>query len=229
MDVGISLPQAITAVAGLGTASFGLVDATKAWNGGFSNAGFFWIRRVIIGFFPVGASLDERQTSLSLGSVLDTLKANWINGSSLPDQKAIAKSLIKLRLNAASAAFLAQKAGVDPDALSSVAAKMASGAALNQMEADALGRFDLILTAALDEGYQRADQKYRNTCKAAAVLFAVALALVAGWAIHGSQYHLAQVGKALIVGLLATPLAPIAKDLSTAVKTASKAVSIFGS
>jgi hypothetical protein len=35
-----TLPQCIAAAAGLGTVSFALVDATKAWKGGVSNCGF---------------------------------------------------------------------------------------------------------------------------------------------------------------------------------------------
>ena len=42
-----------------------------------------------------------------------------------------------------------------------------------------------------------------------------------------SGYTKAEFLEAFIVGLLATPLAPVAKDLSTAVQTASKAVKIF--
>lgn len=226
MPLAISAPQAIAAVAALGTASYGLVDATKVFNGGPSNFGFGRIRRAIVFFFPDDTSVDDHKTPLALGSVLDTLKANWINGTALADQKLIAKSLIKLRLNPTTAAALAQKTGVDGAVMSSVAAKVATGAALTQQEADVFGRFDLILTTALDEGYQRADQRYRNACKSAAVLFSVALALLAGWAIHGG-YDLDRFLQALVVGLLATPLAPVAKDLSTAVQSASKAVSIF--
>lgn len=226
MTLGISLPQAIAAVAGLGTASYGLVDATKALYGGLSNAGFGRIRSVITFLFPKDASANDHETPLALGSVLDTLKANWINGTSLNDQKLIAKSLIKLRLNADTAGPLSEKTGVNSAVLTSVATKIAVGTALTAQEADVLGRFDLILTTALDEGYQRADQRYRNACKGTAVLFSIILALVGGWSLN-SGYTKAGFLQALIVGLLATPLAPVAKDLSTAVQTASKAVKIF--
>jgi len=41
----------------------------------------------------------------------------------------------------------------------------------------ALGHFDAILSAILDEGYQRADQVYRNASKVCAMLVSLALAL----------------------------------------------------
>lgn len=223
----INITAMIGAVAALGTASYGLVDATKALNGGLSNAGFVYIRRVISLLFPNDASSKDSQSPLALGTIEKTLKANWINGTPLEDQKAIAKTLIKLRLNAANAASLAQKLGVDAAVLSTVAAKMVGGQALTQGEADVLGRFDLILTTALDEGYQRADQRYRNWCKGGAVLCSIILAMASGVALHGWSISHRQILEAFIVGLLATPLAPVAKDLSSAVQAAAKAVQVL--
>src|SRR5258708_37105868 len=102
----INISAMIAAVAALGTASYGLVDATKGLNGGVSNAGFTYIRGVISWLFPDDALINDGKTPLALGAVAATLKANWINGTPLADQKAIAKTLIKLRLNAGNAAFL---------------------------------------------------------------------------------------------------------------------------
>ena len=103
---------------------------------------------------------------LQLSEVLDTLRANWLNGTALADQKAIAKSLIKLRLNIVNAPELAKATEVDKEKLAVIAAKIASGGTLTQNENDVFGRFDLMLTAILDKGYQRADQSYRNSAKA---------------------------------------------------------------
>jgi hypothetical protein len=221
----IDIPDTIAAIAALGTASYGLVDACKAVYGGISNAGFVYIRRAITWLFPKGTEAKDSQIPLSLGSILATVNANWINGTPLSDQKAIAKTLIKLRLNAGNAAFLAEKVGVDPAVLSSVAGKIGSGEPLSQGEADVFGRFDLLLTAALDEGYQRADQRYRNWCKAMAIPVSVALAVLGGWTIQPANYfHSSFFGQALIAGFLATPLAPVAKDLSSAVQAGAKAI-----
>ncbi len=221
----INISETIAALAALGTASYGLVDATKAFNGGVSNAGLVYIRRVIRWLFAGDAATKDGDTPLGLDAVLATLKANWINGTPLADQKAIARTLIKLRLTPGNATFLAQKVGVDPAVLNSVATKMGTGAALTPGEIDVFGRFDLILTTALDEAYQRADQRYRNWCKLLAIPVSVALAVFGGWTIQSADYfHSALFGQALIVGLLATPLAPVAKDLSSAVQAGAKAV-----
>jgi hypothetical protein len=227
-----SIPSVIAAVGALGTASYGLVDASKALWGGLSNAGFTFISQSVSGLLPGNDSAKGGQALLSTSAVLGELKASWLNGAPLTDQRTIAKSLIKLRMNAENAKALAEKAGVDGIVLTSVATKMATGEALTPVETDVSGRFDLILTAALNEAYQRADQRYRNWCKLAAIPVSIVLAVVGGWTIYCSDpaalhnfiayFKDTRFVEALIAGLLATPLAPVAKDLSTAVQAGAK-------
>jgi hypothetical protein len=156
--------------------------------------------------------------------VIKTLKSNWFNGTSLGNQKSIAKSLIKLHLNPDNAETLAQVTNTDPAILKAVAVKQTSGAALNPSESDAFGRFDLIVTAMLDETYQLADQDYRNWTRAIAVVFSVGLAFAGRYILNSNSSVSIGGSAALMIGLLATPLAPIAKDLSTALSTAVNAL-----
>ncbi len=173
-----SLPTLIAAVGALGTAAFGLVDAFKALpGGGISRAGFKFIRQTMLKLVPEVPSLDG--TGLSRDSVLYTLQSQWINGTAAGDQLNIAKSLIKLRLTPATAAALASATGVDAGVLSQIAAKIQSGTALTTPESDVYGRFDLLLTTLLDQAYQRAEQRYRNIAKFAAIPISVALADIA--------------------------------------------------
>ena len=210
-----NLPRIITAIGGLGTAAFGLVEATKVFWGGVNHIGFKGIRTAVTPLLPSGANALPPQ------KVVATLEANWFNGTDLGSQKAIAKSLIKLNLSPANAADLAAATGVDSSILSAVATSIATGTALTPPQSDVYARFDLIVTALLDEAYQRSDQVYRNGTKAWAMLFSILLALGGGFILHDgngwSRYDLVEI---LVVGLLGTPLAPIAKDLSTALATA---------
>ena len=204
-----SLPRIIAAIGGLGTAAFGLVDASKSLWGGVNRIGFGGITQTVQSLTP-GAPTN----ALSQKQVLATLKANWFNGTDLSSQKAIAKSLIKLNLSPGNAANLAQVTGVDSAVLGQVASSIANGTALTTAQSDVYARFDLIVTALLDESYQFADNRYRNGTRAIAAVVAIVLALVAGNIVGLDP------GECILVGLLATPLAPIAKDLSSALAAA---------
>jgi hypothetical protein len=216
------LPQVVTAIGGLGTAAFGLVDASKAVWGGVNHIGFGGIKKTITELTP-----GRTTNALSREKMLATLQANWFNGTDLPDQKAIAKSLIKLNLSADNAAALASATGVDPAILKEVATNISNGTSLTSAQSDVYARFDLIVTALLDETYQRSDDMYRNWTRLIAMLIAVALAVAGAfmlrdsWALTGTE-----IGQAVLVGLLATPLAPIAKDLSSALATAVNTLQI---
>ncbi len=178
----------IAAAAALGTAAFTLVDGSKVLRGGgVSNCGFGYITSSVNKFFPITSEQTDPANPLRLTEVIATLKANWLNGTALADQKAIAKSLIKLRLDEANAPDLAKATGVNKETLLAVAKKIASGETLTQEENDVFGRFDLILTAILDEGYQRADQCYRNSAKAWSIAVSVVLAVFGGWIVQGSS------------------------------------------
>jgi len=219
------LPNIITAIGGLGTAAFGLVDSTKVFWGGVNRIGFGKIKDAVTKLTP-GTPVN----GLSQTKIIATLRANWYNGQDLDNQKAVAKSLIKLGLNPGNAAAIASATGVDQAVLQSVAAKMAAATALTSNESDVFARFDLILTAMLDEVYQDGDQRYTNGTRVTAGIFAVLLAFVGGWIVNGQDIHTFvasnDLWRALISGVLATPLAPVAKDITSALSTAVNALQL---
>lgn len=217
-----NLTDIIAATAGIGTAAYALVDGSKALWGGVSNCGFGHIKRALRKFFPEGTQENGSANPLQLGEVLSALRANWLNGTALADQKAIAKSLIKLRLDQTNSSDLAKATGVDEGKLKSIAGKIATGETLTQQESDVFGRFDLMLTAILDEGYQRADQSYRNSAKAWSIVLSVIIAVFGGLSVENSS-----LSGAILVGLAATPVAPIAKDLTSALSAGVKAAQML--
>ena len=207
----------------MGTAAFGLLEAVKPVFPWINHIGFGGIHKTVSGLTPDGSQAGAPVNSLPRKNVLESLLANWVNGTDLASQKAIAKSLIKLHLSAGNAAALAVTTNVDAAVLGVVAGKIASGTSLTQPESDVYARFDLIVTAMLDEAYQQADLLYRNWTRGLAAVIAVALAFVGGWSLVGGWENFwwkPDMFLALLVGLLATPLAPIAKDISTALATA---------
>ncbi len=219
-----TLGAIVTAIGGLGMAACALVDTTKTLpGGGVSNTGFDAIEAAVRIFLPDAAR--EPGTPGLAASLLYTLHSNWINGVAAADQKAIAKSLIKLRLNPETSARYASAADVDPAALEEVARRMVTGTPLEAQHTNALGRLDLALTAILDAAYHRADQRYRNVSKTWSAVVAMLLAGFGGIAVAdpGSHYSVtAQMLLALFCGILAVPLAPITKDLTSALSAGVK-------
>lgn len=212
--------QAALAIGALGTAATGLVDTTKVFWGGMSRVGFGYIEHLIDR--TVGRANGTGPSSgLTTKDILATLLANWMNGMETGAQKAIAKSFVKLHLNPSTAGALARETNVSPDELTAVAQKLASIQPLSTEESDTFGRFDLALSAMVDRAYERADQLYRNSCKFLALVLAVTLAFVANAQLGANHLPGWEV---LIIGLIATPLAPIAKDIANAIRTASDAV-----
>lgn len=223
----LDLSKIVLSVGALGTAAYGVVDASKGFGGGVSNRGFGDIRRVIAQFVAKPGAPNENLGALSLASILTTLRANWLNGMALGDQKAVAKALIKLNLTSGTAQAMAAAAGVDGNLLTNVATKLSTGAPLTQAETDVYGRFDLLLSAMLDQGYQRGDQRYRNSAKLLSIPVAVCLALLGASCISKAPLTQADEWRAVIAGLIATPLAPIAKDLASAIQAGTKLAQLW--
>jgi hypothetical protein len=187
--------------------------------GGVNRIGFGGIADAVKKLTPGAAA-----SGLTQATILDTLKANWYNGTDLTSQKAIAKSLIKVGLNPGNAPALAAATGVNAGVLGAVATCISTGTPLSADESDVFSRFDFTLTALLDDVYLNSDQAYTNGTRLVASIFAVILAFVGGWTLAGGDFSAywwsKDMGMAVIAGLLATPLAPIAKDLSSALACA---------
>jgi hypothetical protein len=223
----LNLASATLAVGALGTAATGLVDTTKVFGPfGTSRVGFAFIKKTMDRLLPGGT--ETQDGGLLRADIMDTLLANWINGMDSASQKAAATSFVKLHLNEQSAHDLAKTTGVNPNLLLSVANKMKQAgtpeSALTSEETDTFGRFDLSVAALVDKAYQQADQLYRNVCKALACVVAVGLALVANYETASSTspvHYSLPWWQVILIGLVATPLAPIAKDIANAIQTAS--------
>jgi hypothetical protein len=218
----LKLASDVLAVGALGTAATGLVDTTKVFGAfGTSRVGFGFIQKTMQRLVP--ADSETQGSGLGLSDILDTLLANWINGMDSASQEAAATSFVKLHLNEQSAESLARATGV------AIKLKQAGAldSALTAAETDAFGRFDLSVAALVGRAYQQGDQLYRNVCKGLACVVAVALALIANYETASSTSTAALAlpwWQAILLGLIATPLAPIAKDIANAIQTASDTI-----
>lgn len=219
-----SLGNIVMAIGGLGIAASGLYDALKTlpW-GGVSRIGFGYIRERLLD--PL--ELSTASTGLPVRQILH---GNWVNGMELVSQKAVAKSLLKLQLEANNAAVFAKATGVDSQTLTTIATNLQAGRPIapdplptdtdaikvdRENKSNVYGRFDLALTAIIDGVYNRADQFYRNIAKLGSGVIAVIIAIVVGW-------HETNIGLYVLCGLLAVPLAPVTKDLASAIQAGTK-------
>lgn len=214
----MNISDAITATAAIGPAAFAMVDAAKAFWGGPSNFGFGFIKECLQ---PFQAALAIGQAPQGQKNVafLEILRANWLNGVPLAEQKAKTKSLIHLGLTPAAAPGLAAATGLNPTALTALAQKIADGVELTPTDVSLFGRFDTVVAAQIDTGFERADQRYRNAAKAIAAVVAAVMGVAGAAQLGASPLD------GLLVGLAATPLAPVAKDLSSTLAAAVTAVS----
>jgi hypothetical protein len=218
----ISLPDLGAALAGLSalsTAAFGLLDSSKAFWGGPSNIGTGHIRTALT---PFSTALDS---ALGADGWWPVLRANWVAGVAKANQKAKAQALIKLGLNAANAPQIAAATHVSPTALQAAVKKLETGAKLTDADLNVLGRMNAALDALLDAAFEAADQQYRNWCRVLAGLIALGLA-IAAWRLWRATTGEAppSLWAVLAVGLLAVPVAPVAKDLTSALSAAMNAL-----
>lgn len=203
----------ISAIAALGTAAFGLVDSSKAFKGGISNVGYGFIKAALKPFEPALRVIDHDDSYA-------VAKANWLNGLPPGDQKAIVRNLIRLGFNSQTAPGLAELVlPENRDLLTDIARKIEQGDTPSEAELAVLARFDAIIDARLDAAFERADQKFRNTARVAAAGVAIVLGEAGAMFVYQSAgAEVLLLG--LLVGVIAVPVAPIAKDLASAVSTA---------
>src|SRR5579863_3674710 len=89
------LTHIITAIGGLGTAAFGLVDASKGVFSSINRMGLKHIEQAVTELTPdqsgvdrTGAALPARPVNaLPRKNILETIAANWVNGNDLVSQK----------------------------------------------------------------------------------------------------------------------------------------------
>jgi hypothetical protein len=206
----------ITAIGALGTAAFSLVDATKVLWGGMSRVGLADLERAAqpyrVALEKALGTDDQKKANWQY-----VVRAHWMNGRPRDEQKAILKGLIRLGLSPRNAEAIAGPGNVEAAELALAVQKLERGDELETSDINVLGRLDASVDAQLDAAFDHADQRYRNWSRVVAGFAAVALSLVAARALDRfDEWPIA-----LLIGLLAVPFAPIAKDLVSTLQAAA--------
>lgn len=204
-------PDTILATGALGTAAFGIVQAMK-WTR-LGTAGFGKIRTALAPLLPAlerayGADYDgllvgQYRSERSEGELPRTLRQG-----------------IRIGLTEDNAPEMAQFVGtVDGEILQKTAAKIEKGQELSEEERGVLGRFELAVDARIDSALAQAESVYIGAVRSAASLVALAIAIATA-----GVYKTHDMTMAVLIGIAAVPLAPIAKDLSSAIQAAANAI-----
>jgi hypothetical protein len=204
--------EIVMAAGALGTAAFGIVEGLKrsAWIG---EAGFPTILRIL------GRIVDT--LAVAYGPDVEALLRAQYRGEPRELARVIRQGA-RIGLTPQNALPVAQAFGlVDPHTLAEAAEALNAGDDLRPELRNVLGRFELAVDARIDAALTLAQNEYAMAARLAASAISVGIALVVGWRMDPTG---AQLPVAAIVGFLAVPLAPVAKDLVSALKSASQAL-----
>ena len=211
-----SLSELVLATGALGTAAFGIVEASK-WLSAIGESGFStaWSR--------LGALRDALQ--VAYGSDHQRLLRGLYRG----DQKNLVRTLrqgVRVGITPENAASVAAFLGsINGTRLAAAVTKAQEARELTTEERGLIGRFELAADARIDAALAVAQSVYTGTARVLASVAAVALAIAV-------QQLLADLaGKfwpAVFIGIAAVPIAPVAKDIASGIAAASRALRMKG-
>jgi hypothetical protein len=202
----------VLATGALGTAAFGIVEALK-WTK-LGEAGFAVIVKVL-------GPLVKTQES-AYGPGFEKLLRAQYRG----DQRDFARVIrqgARVGLTSENAGEAAEFLKVVGRAeLESVATSLKQGTPLSDAQRNVLGRYELAVDARIDAALTQAQSHYAGTQRSVASIIALVIAVAVGLWLRSTQAYILL--KSVLVGIAAVPLAPIAKDLVSALQAASTAI-----
>jgi hypothetical protein len=197
----------VLATGALGTAAFGIVEALK------------WTELGLAGYRSIKGLLGPvlKAYEVAYGPDWERLLRAQYRG----DQAELARWLrqgTRIGLTPATAPAMANFVRtVKPEDLAKVAGELNKGEDLDPDLRNILGRFELAVDARIQAALALAQERYAGTARVAATVVALGIAVVVG-------VMLDRLFQAVLVGIAAVPLAPIAKDLVSALQSASVAL-----
>lgn len=203
------LSTAVLAAGALGTAAFGIVEGLKV---------FPWLAEA--GFVVILRYLSPVQDALNVAYGADSmrlLKAQYRGDSA--ELKRVIRQGVRIGLTPENAEPLAASLNVvDAKQLKKAAEEVRKGDELSSDSRNVLGRFELAVDARIDAALTLALDHYARSAKIAATFVALLIAVVMARLLGVRLLY------GVMVGLAAVPLAPVAKDVVTAIKSAAEAL-----
>ena len=217
----------VLATGALGTSAFGIVEALK-WTA-IGTAGFKSLKKML---GPVWDSLTK-----AYGNQFETVMKAQYRG----DQKELARMVrqgARVSLTPENATEMADFLSVvDSEDLKKAADFVQSGEEIEdegEKKEDAekarlrlvLGRFELALDGRIEAALTLARSRYIGWTRGAATTIALSVAFGVGLYLSNGEILSGKMLKAMLIGLAAVPLAPVAKDLSKALRQARTAIGV---
>lgn len=208
---GDSLPvgEILLAIGAWGTVAFGIVEGMK-WTA-LGTSGFPQIPKFL------GAALMEAITNTYGAESRELLIALYRD-----EQTNISTWLrqgIRFGMRPDNAEEMAVQVGVvNPDSLVVVAEKITSGVELTAFDKFVLDRFELAVDARINAALARAVQVHRTIIRSTATTISICLALLFAW-LMADGWAFINWKIALLVGIVAVPLAPVAERVSKALQS----------
>lgn len=215
----LDLPQFVLAAGAVGTAAMGIVEGFKS------------IKLTPIGFNELYESIDWSRPAIgrAYGSdyskLLESLYRQNRSSGELPR---ILRQGVRIGMDTDNAKSMGEfLLGNGGESLSVIAGKIDQGEELDKMEKKILARFEVAADARIDAALSLAERAYSNGIRKWAFFVSLMLSLLAAFSLHwtlGDKFQSAMYINAVIVGLVAVPLAPIAKDVAKGFQAAAKAI-----
>ena len=210
------LPTLALATGALGTAAFGLVEALK-WTRPIGLAGFptAWAR--------LGALTDTLTTAYG-PTAYDTIGDRYRGDAA--ELTRMLRQGVRVGLTPVNAEKVAAFLGtLNGPALRLCLEKRDAGQPVADAERAILARYELAADARIDAALTIAQVNYAGTARVFAMIASLAMAVIAYLAMDDPKPHWSW---ALIIGVAAVPVAPIAKDLASGLNAAARALRARG-
>jgi hypothetical protein len=205
--------ELVLAAGALGTAAFGIVEGLK-WIPLVGEAGFTSLLKLL------GRALQSA-LRVAYGDQFERMLRAQYRGDQ-EDLTTVLRQGMRIGLTPKNAENIALELGVvEPARLTEAAVAVETGAPLTAEQRNAIARFELAADARVDAALSLAQDHYKRLSRFLAGVVAVALAIFAAYVLAGNWSLL---GKAVLIGIAAVPLAPVAKDVAGALKAATEAL-----
>ena len=209
------LVEIVLSTGAIGTSAFGIVDALK-----WTRLGLAGFRRISERLGPPLMAAIERAYGNGCREILHGYyrqdRATGTLGKAL-------RQGVRVGIRSDNAGELAQAVGlaVDPAKLAQALSKVEQGTLLSDPDRSVIGRFELAVDARIDAALATSEASYTGSMRVTASAVALALACAGTIAVTG---HF-DLPLALVIGLAAVPVAPIAKDAAAGLNAARRAAS----